>query len=105
LAPHHGVYDKSIFATFFNADNRYLATCPHDAPLFIGKVFNPCVNLTLVELLRWSQQMVTIIDDKNGEKDDRTHPFFLEDVRQIAIEVIYPITSLFPQVFTWGKLN
>jgi hypothetical protein len=52
--------------------------------------------------------MVTIADDKNGKEDDRTHPFSslpLQEVRQIAAEVIYPITSLLLQVFTWGKLN
>jgi hypothetical protein len=28
-----------------------------------------------------------------------------EDIRQIAKEAIVLVTSLFPQVFTWGKLN
>jgi len=31
--------------------------------------------------------------------------FFKEGIRQIATEAIVLVTSLFPQVFTWGKLN
>ena len=51
--------------------------------------------------------MAAIFNDKIEEEDDRTDPslFFKEGIRQIATEAIVLVTSLFPQVFTWGKLN
>lgn len=73
-------------------------------------MFNPRDNLSAAEMLRCSQQMAAIFNDKiEGEKDDRTDPllsfFKKEGIRQIATEAIVLVTSLFPQVFTWGKLN
>lgn len=54
--------------------------------------------------------MAAIFNDKIEEEDDRTDPSFYlkkkkEGIRQIATEAIVLVTSLFPQVFTWGKLN
>jgi hypothetical protein len=39
-------------------------------------MFNPRVNSPAAEMLRWSQQIAAIIDDKIAEEDDRTDPFF-----------------------------
>jgi len=70
-------------------------------------MFNPRDNLSAADIVRWSQQMAAIFNDKIEEEDDRTDPslFFKEGIRQIATEAIVLVTSLFPQVFTWGKLN
>jgi hypothetical protein len=70
-------------------------------------MFNPGDNLSAAEMLWWSQQMAAIFNDRIEEEDDRTDPsfFFKEGIRQMATEAIVLVTSLFPQVFTRGKLN
>jgi hypothetical protein len=40
-------------------------------------MFNPHDNLSAAEMLKWSQQMAAIFNDKiEEEEDDRTDPFF-----------------------------
>jgi hypothetical protein len=39
-------------------------------------MFNPGDNLSAAEMLRWSQQMAAIFNDKIEEEDDRTDPSF-----------------------------
>jgi len=39
-------------------------------------MFNPRDNLSATEMLRWSQQMAALFNDKIEEKDERTAPFF-----------------------------
>jgi hypothetical protein len=41
-------------------------------------MFNPRFNLSAAEMLRWSQQMAAIVDDKSEEEGDRTPFFFLK---------------------------